>query len=92
MVLPTTIAWPPLLHATYLALSNLWVPIVYFVRRPKYPDRRSRMTAHSNGLFLPREDVQMKLLQHIVSPLGYLNHYSLVPVVLVWIFILAMAL
>jgi hypothetical protein len=92
MELLTTVAWPPMLHIAYLALSNLWIPIAYLLRRPEHPERRSRMAAHAKGIFLPREDVQIKLLQHNVPPLGYLNHYILVPVVLIVVFTMAVAL
>lgn len=88
----TTVAWPPLLHIAYLALSNLWIPIAYLLRRPEHPERRSRMAAHANGIFLPREDVQKKLLQHSFSPLGYLNHYILVPLVLIAVLTMVVAL
>lgn len=81
-----------MLHVAYLTLSNLWIPIAYLLRRPEHPERRSRMAAHANGIFLPREDVQIKLLQHSVPPLGYLNHYILVPVVLIAVSIMAVAL
>lgn len=87
-----TLAWPPMLHIAYLTLSNLWIPIAYLLRRPEHPERRSKMTAHANGIFLPRDDVQKKLLEHSVSPLGYLNHYILVPVVLVAVLFMAVAL
>ncbi|KAF3401109.1 Cellulose synthase catalytic subunit [UDP-forming] [Talaromyces pinophilus] len=92
MRLLTTVAWPPMLHIAYLALINLWIPIAYLLSRPEHPERRSRMAAHANGIFLPREDVQMKLLQHSVPPLGYLDHYILVPVVLIALSIMAVAL
>lgn len=88
----TTLAWPPMLHIAYLTLSNLWIPIAYLLQRPEHPERRSKMAAHANGIFLPRDDVQKKLLQHSVLPLGYLNHYVLVPVVLVAVLIMAVAL
>lgn len=88
----TTVAWPPMLHIAYLTLSNLWIPIAYLLQRPEHPERRSRMTAHATGIFLPREDVQIKLLRHSVPPLGYLNHYILVPVVLIAGFAMAVAL
>lgn len=37
----TAVAWPPLLHVTYLAIANNWVPVAYFLRPPRYPNRRS---------------------------------------------------
>ncbi|EED12753.1 glycosyl transferase, putative [Talaromyces stipitatus ATCC 10500] len=92
MTLLTTVAWPPMLHIAYLALSNLWIPVAYLLQRPEHPERRSRMVTHATGIFLPREDVQMKLLQHSLPPLGYLNHYILVPVVLITIFTIAVTM
>lgn len=88
----TTIAWPPMLHVAYLVLSNLWIPVAYLLQNPEHPERRSRMTAHTNGSFLPQEDVQMKLLQRSIPPLGYCNHYILAPVLLVAIFTTAVAM
>ena len=81
-----------MLHIAYLTLSNLWIPVTYLLQRPEHPERKSRMAVYKTGNFLPREDVQIKLLQHGVPPLGYLNHYILVPAVLFAGFTLAMAL
>jgi hypothetical protein len=92
MTLPTTVAWPPMLHIAYLALRNLWIPIAYLLQRPEHPERRSRMAAQATGIFMPREDVQMKLLQYSLPPLGYFDHYILVPVVLVAIFTMAVVM
>jgi len=89
MELLTTVAWPPMLHIGYLTASNLWVPVGYLLRRPEYPERRSRMTVNDRGIFFPQADVQMKLLHQSRPPLGSYNHYVLVPFVLVAVLVAA---
>ncbi|RHZ54266.1 hypothetical protein CDV55_103633 [Aspergillus turcosus] len=92
MELLTSVAWPPMLHIGYLTASNLWVPVGYLLRRPEYPERRSRMAVNDRGIFFPQADVQMKLLHQSRPPLGSYNHYVLVPFVLLAILVAASVL
>jgi hypothetical protein len=92
MELLTTVAWPPMLHIGYLTVSNLWVPVGYLLRRPEYPERKSRMAVNDRGIFFPEADVQVKLLHQTRPPLGSYNHYVLVPVALAAILVAATVL
>lgn len=42
--LMTSIAYPSLLHACYLALTVNWVPVAYILKPPLYPNRPSHPT------------------------------------------------
>jgi hypothetical protein len=92
MQLLTTVAWPPMLHIGYLTASNLWIPVGYLLRRPEYPERRSRMAVNDSGIFFPQADIQTKLLHQSRPPLGSYNHYVLVPFVLTAILVAASVL
>ncbi|KKK15240.1 hypothetical protein P175DRAFT_0496768 [Aspergillus ochraceoroseus IBT 24754] len=57
----TTLAWPPLLHIFYLAITNLWVPVSYLWNPPRYPDRASQLAKTEQGIAFPRAEVLGKL-------------------------------
>ncbi|KAJ5682237.1 hypothetical protein N7462_005402 [Penicillium macrosclerotiorum] len=55
----TTIAFPPLLHISWLSLSNNYVPVAYIFNPPRYPDRR--LTAvNDNTMDLPGTKIEKK--------------------------------
>ncbi|KAJ5297849.1 hypothetical protein N7508_008098 [Penicillium antarcticum] len=54
----TTVAWPPLLHLSFLVIFNNWVPVMHLFNHPEYYSREDRLVASEKNISYPKTGVE----------------------------------
>jgi hypothetical protein len=54
----TTVAWPPLLHLSFLVLFNNWVPVAHLFSHPVYYLREDRLVTTEKNISYPKTGVE----------------------------------
>ncbi|PYH44715.1 glycosyltransferase family 2 protein [Aspergillus saccharolyticus JOP 1030-1] len=84
----TSVAFPPMLHITYLVVLSLWEPVMHLVRPPVFPDRKAGLEMTKRGVMQPREEVRAACVRQRKSMRGLVWQCGVVVAALVGVGVL----